>query len=125
MMLEYGLLLCRLIVLFTFLVAFVGKARDLTLFRETITAFDVIPRGLGQAAALGIIGNELLIILFLIMDKPFLVWGFLLGLVWLTMFMVLLTTALIRKSRVACNCFGAGQNRISIFDVIRNGMLVG
>lgn len=121
---SYILGLSRLVILLTFSLAFIGKVRDFRAFQDAVIELNVISPHWSSIASWGILANELLIVISTLLGGRFLLVGFLLAGFWLVVFMLVVLRALLNKSRVACNCFGAGINAVSIYDFLRNLILL-
>jgi hypothetical protein len=115
---------CRLAIGLAFLLAFVGKARNIQQFSRTITSFYLLPAQLSMAAAFLILGGELSIIVCMLLGSAFLLPGFLLALALLLSFSGALAIVLGKKQSISCNCFGTNNQPVSSADLWRNAGLV-
>ncbi|GLV53982.1 hypothetical protein KDH_08330 [Dictyobacter sp. S3.2.2.5] len=120
-----SLLFCRLTLLAVFCWATVGKAQDVTAFREAVVDFHMLPSSWSRALAWIFLGAECLVVVCLLSGiAPLLVAGFVLAAALLLAFGIALSTTLLRKMHVVCNCFGRTVRYVSVYDVVRNGLLV-
>lgn len=120
-----GLLFCRLTLLVVFAWAIIGKAQDVTAFREAVVDFRVLPSSWSRAIAWIFLAAEIIVVLCMLSGlAPLLFAGFLLAAGLLLAFSLALSTTLVRKMRVVCNCFGRTVRYVSPYDVLRNGLLL-
>lgn len=125
MLASFSLLFCRLTLLAVFAWAIVGKALDVTAFREAVVDFRVLPSSWSRAIAWVFLGAEIIVVLCLLSGlAPLLLVGFLLAASLLLAFSIALSTTLLRRMRVVCNCFGRTVRYVSPYDVLRNGLLL-
>ena len=108
------LLFFRISVGLVFLFSFVGKVQDIRTFIRTISTFRLFPQSFSQPLAYMILLGAMLL------GGKFLFWGFLIASKMLLAFTIAIASALARKIKTACNCFGTGDNEISNGHVIRN-----
>jgi hypothetical protein len=120
----YVLAFCRVTLGLTFLLAFVGKVRDLAGFRKAIINFRLLPPGLSTGVVWLALGAEVGIVVGMLLGESWLLPGFLLALILLSIFSTALTIVLVRKQRTTCNCFGMSNHPISAADLWRNGSLL-
>jgi len=116
----YLLAFCRIVIGLVFTLSFWGKIRHLPQFRQTIMQFGLFPARLNDIAAAVLLGGELAIVLSVAIGDRLLVVGFVLAIVLLLIFCGALLFVLIRKIRTTCNCFGIGENLVSVVDIWRN-----
>ena len=116
----YILAFCRLVIGLGFLIAFVGKVRNIQSFQQTITHFRLVPTKLSTATAFLILAGELGIIVCMMLGSAFLLPGFLFALILLLTFSSALAIVIVRKQRVSCNCFGVSSQPASPIDLWRN-----
>lgn len=124
MTVTYILAFCRVAVGLLFLASFLGKIRDLEAFRLAIVKFHLLPEQMSQATALLILGGELLIVLCLLVGGVLLLPGFVLAVILLCVFSSAIVHALVRKHRIACNCFGNSEKELSPINLYRNAGLL-
>lgn len=117
----YILAFCRLTIGLVFLVAFIGKVRDIKAFQLAITNFRLLPTTWSFRLACLILGNEVSIILCMIFGSVFLLPGFLLAAALLLAFSAALAFVIARKQRIHCNCFGTSNQEVGQSDLYRNG----
>jgi hypothetical protein len=118
--------LCRVYVLLAFLFAAGGKTFDFGEFRRGLTESFNIPRTLSGAVAGVIIAAEWGIAGLLTFDRGAAGRaGMAAALLLLGLFTAVIALAFVRGAIVSCNCFGASTRRISIYDLFRNGALMG
>lgn len=111
---------CRIAVGLAFLISSVSKARDFSLFVQTIVQFNVLPKYLGRSAALLILGGEFMVVLFLSIGGELLGGGFIFATILLSVFSLALASVLIRKNKISCGCFGKNSTIVSGYDILRN-----
>jgi hypothetical protein len=121
---QYVLLFCRWSVGITFLASAVGKARDLSGFRQAVSDLGALPARMVGPTAIGTVLAEGLVVLGMLVGTVALPAGFVLGAVLLVLFSVVLVAALRRDVGVSCNCFGASERPISWYDLGRNAALL-
>jgi hypothetical protein len=120
-MLElYLLIFCRIVTGLVFGISFGAKARDVSAFATTITRFGLIPSSASIPAALLFLAGELTVVVLIVLSGPWLAVGFVLATTLLLTFCVALASVLIRERRTSCNCFGASEKLVSIYDLWRN-----
>jgi hypothetical protein len=117
----YGLLFSRITLALVFLVAFIGKIRDVREFERTVSSFGIIPQYLVPISARAVLCCELCIIVLLGLGESLLLPGFLLACILLLVFSIALRVTLIRKKKIQCNCFGSSLSPVSSYDLWRNG----
>ena len=120
MIILYALVFCRVTVGLIFIWSFVGKVRDFSSFVKTIDQFRLLPKALHRLSALSFLAGELIVVIFMIIGKGLLVWGFLLAILMLFVFTIGLISVVLRKIQTPCNCFGTSQKLITSYDIIRN-----
>jgi hypothetical protein len=120
-LLAYSQLFTRVVLLLLFVIAFIGKIRDVHGFERTISNFEVIPHKLIPASARLFLCGEMGVILLLGWGDNTLLPGFILAFFLLLIFSGALLSILIRRLRTSCNCFGSSQTPVSAYDIWRNG----
>jgi hypothetical protein len=124
MLADYLLVFFRVTIGLLFLISATGKLRDTAAFQEAVVDFQLLPRSWSRAVALGVPGAELCVVLLVAAGGPLLLVGFALAAALLLVFSTALVTVLRRDFTVTCNCFGPTVRRVSIYDVIRNAILI-
>jgi hypothetical protein len=117
--------LCRLYVLLAFLLSAGGKTFGFTDFRRGLTDSFRIPRNLSGVLAAVIIAAEWIVVGLLTFERGVSRLGMAAALLLLGLFTTVILVAFLRGASVSCNCFGASTRRISIYDLFRNGALMG
>lgn len=125
MVAAFAEMVCRVSIALVFALSARGKARDMAGFEAAIGDFRVFPRGWSRMVARGVVGAELAVVVSMSIGGRVLLVGFLLAGGLLTVFSVALMSVLRRNLRVACNCFGPTERRVSPYDVARNALLIG
>ncbi len=121
---TYLLVFCRVTIALLFIFSFCGKLLALRDFAVTIGDFKLLPRKWSKGAAILFLIGEITTAILVTMDVNLTFIGFLLAITLLMIFSVALVTALWRKLDMSCNCFGRTEQRISHYDVIRNGIFI-
>jgi hypothetical protein len=119
---EAAFLVVRLVAGAVFLVALVGKARDLGAFRSAVRGFRVVPRRWERPVALAVLGAEAVVVLLLVVRSTAAV-GLAGAALLLSAFAVGMVRVLARGERVACGCFGRSSAPVSAAGVGRNALL--
>ena len=117
---EYLLIFFRIVIGIVFFVSALGKLRNFSEFTQTIQRFQILPRMLISPSTWLFISCEITVVILLVLGKQFLVFGFVLAGLLLLIFSMALLSVLIRKISTPCNCFGAGKNPVSVYDIVRN-----
>jgi len=115
---------CRLYVLVVLLVAAAGKAHALGRFAETVEALVHVPARWSRAAATAIVISELVIALALLSGGAVARPGMVAALALFLAFTAVLGAALAQRRAVRCNCFGASEHPLSVWDLARNLLLI-
>lgn len=116
----HALMFFRAVIGCAFLLAFVGKVRDLSSFRAAISAFELVPdRWIRRVAALVLLAEAAVVVLML-RGGPVLDWGFWLAALLLGIFTGIIALTLKRRIQMACNCFGPHTMVLSRIDLLRN-----
>ncbi len=125
-MLEVNYLaeLGRLVVFCTLFLASVGKALTFADFRQNLIESFNVPAKLAGLSASLIVGVELLLAMVVLFHHGLTWWGMLVSGVLFILFSVLIAAMLLKDNIVRCNCFGNTEQRISVFDLFRNALLV-
>ncbi len=113
----------------TFTIAFAwsafGKLRNVSLFRDAVSSFQLLPAQWSPLIARSVLLGEVSVVVLLCTHGIFLTLGFLLAVLLLLIFSTALLLVLRRHMHVDCNCFGQSENRVSFYDLIRNtGLLL-
>ena len=117
---DYGIHLCRLVIVFLFAYSALAKSTDLNSFEQAIENFRILPHILTKPFAYGVVFVELTIVALLLFDQKFWFIGFLISVVMLLIFAVSIVLVLSRKIKTPCNCFGASTQDLKKYDVVRN-----
>jgi hypothetical protein len=118
--------LCRLYVLLAFLLSAGGKTLGFGEFRRGLTDSFSIPSNLSGLVGGVIIAAEWTIAALLTLDRGASGRiGMAAALSLLGLFTAVILVAFMKGAIVSCNCFGASTRRISIYDLFRNGTLMG
>jgi hypothetical protein len=120
MMPLYLLAFCRVVIGLVFVVSSISKARNLAQFRQTISAFHLLPERFSGVTALLFIGGEFAVSFLMFIGGPLLLPGFSLAISLLLLFSLALGSVVARKIPTSCSCFGASTKPVSPFDVGRN-----
>lgn len=110
---------CRFVLLWVFVLALVGKMKDLRQLTEAVKGFRLLPERLGKPVALSVVGAELLVIGLLLFSATTTA-GLALAIALLGLFSLALASALKRDIVTSCYCFGTGEEPVSSWDVWRN-----
>jgi uncharacterized membrane protein YphA (DoxX/SURF4 family) len=119
-LLPYALTFGRIVIGLTFVISFVGKARDVGQFAETIDRFELLPWRWAKTAAWLFLGGEAAVVALIILGGRFLPFAFALAGLLLAVFSLALLSALRRGIETSCNCFGASDKPLTYYDVGRN-----
>lgn len=125
MILVSALIFCRVVIGLVFLIAGVSKAAHLPQFKQTIASFRILPRHLSSIAALLFLAGEFGVVALIIAGGRFLLPGFILAIMLLTIFCGALASVLIRKLHASCNCFGPSEKPVTVSDLWRNFGFIG
>lgn len=120
----YLLAFCRIAIGLVFTLSAAGKILNLSQFARTIAQFRMLPTRLVAHAAPLFLGGELAVALLMIVGGAVLWCGFALALFLLLLFSLALGSALVRKIRTSCNCFGTTIKTVSSLDLWRNAGLI-
>lgn len=115
---------CRLYILVVLLAAAAGKARALGRFAETLEVLVHLPARWSRSAAAALTAVELLVALSLLAGGAAAALGMAAALGLFLAFTAVLLVALVQRRAVSCNCFGASEQRISAWDLVRNLLLM-
>lgn len=121
---AYAVLFCRITIILVFALSLIGKLRDMRAFIDTVRDFDLVPRQIGRRVAQTVVVLEGVVVVSLLVGGWFQIIGFGLALALLTIFCYALISVLRRKMSISCGCFGPNVKRVSMYDVIRNGVFV-
>lgn len=117
---PYLLTFARLSTAFIFALSTANKLRDLPAFTQAVASFQILPGRWINPAVVFLATAELAVVAMMLLGGPFLLPGFLLALVLLSLFSVALMSVLARGIHTPCNCFSASARPISSFHVWRN-----
>lgn len=115
---------CRLYILVVLVAAVAGKLAAMAEFRDTVAALLPIPERAADAAALAVAGAEALAAILLAAGGGWARSGMAGALLLFILFTAAISIALVQGKRVNCRCFGGGGHALSVYDVIRNGILM-
>jgi len=121
---AYVLTFCRIAIGLVFTVSFVGKARNVAAFEQSIARFEMLPRWLEKRVAPLFLVAEFGVVALMVGGGDFLVIGFALGTSLLLVFSIAIASVLVRKIRSSCNCFGSDETPVSVHDVWRNAAFI-
>jgi hypothetical protein len=117
----YFLALCRFILGLTFSISFYRKATNFEEFEYSFEGFQILPNNLIRPAAYLILSGELILVGLFVLGGNFLSVAFPLALLMLLIFTLAMLSVIVRKIENPCSCFGATDNLISGYDMLRNG----
>ncbi|MBE7530749.1 MAG: hypothetical protein HS099_13570 [Ardenticatenaceae bacterium] len=117
---PYLLIFARLSTAFIFALSAANKLRDFPAFTQAVAGFQILPGRWVKPAAVFLATAELAVVAMMLLGGPFLLPGFLLALVLLSLFSAALMSVLARGIHTSCNCFSASATPISSFHVWRN-----
>lgn len=117
---PYLLAFCRLTIIVVFIYAFVGKVRNVHVFEQSISDFNMLPSHLSPLIARIFLTAELVTVIALIVGGELLLFAFALAALLLCAFSIALILVLLRNMTISCNCFGPNQRQVSFYDVFRN-----
>lgn len=116
----YLLAFCRVATGLIFTISSVGKAWNISKFRQSIIGFGFFDKRLSSVVAIFVLCGEIAVILLVVIGGPLLLLGFLLTSGLLLIFCGALVAVLVRGLRVTCNCFGPSEKPVSFVDIRRN-----
>lgn len=123
---TYVVMFCRIALAMTFAWSASSKLRDMSAFRDGITAFRLLPAQWSAVLAWSFLGGEVAVTLLMAIGWPGLLrLGFVLAVGLLLIFSVALGSVMRRALRVSCNCFGRAEHQVSWYDLARNSLLIG
>lgn len=117
---PYLLTFARLSTAFIFALSAANKLRDLPVFSQAIVNFRILEGRWVRVTAVFLATTELVVVALILLGGPFLLPGFLLALVLLSLFSAALMSVLARGIHTSCNCFSASARPVSSFHVWRN-----
>lgn len=118
---AYILVFCQIVIGCMFALSAVGKIRDMKAFEKSIQGFQLVPKAVVKPAAILFVVSEIIVVVLLIVGGAVLLWGFVLASLLLALFSGALFSVLQRKLDVSCGCFGASEQPVSYYDIVRNG----
>ncbi|MEM8531857.1 MAG: MauE/DoxX family redox-associated membrane protein [Chloroflexota bacterium] len=118
---PYMLVFCQVVVGCVFALSVLGKVRDMSAFEESIQGFQLLPEPAIKPSAITFVVSEMIVVVLLLVGGVALPVGFVLAVVLLALFSGALFSVLQRKLDVSCGCFGASEQRVSYYDIVRNG----
>ncbi len=116
----FFLALCRFILGLTFLISFYRKATNFEEFKYSFGGFQILPNNLIRPAVYLVLAGELVLVGLFILGGDFLSVAFPVALLVLLIFTVAMLSVIVRKIENPCSCFGATDNLISNYDMLRN-----
>lgn len=122
--LPYVQFFCRMAISLIFALSCTSKLRQFAHFQLTIIKFHLMPLHLVRVAALLFVSSEGLIVILLAGGGPLVDVGFVLALCLLILFTTALGSVLVRRLKVACQCFGSSDKDVSSIDLWRNAGLL-
>jgi hypothetical protein len=121
----YILLFTRFALLLVFASSAITKLNNLSAFQNTIDNFHILPKQLDKPSAYLLFGGEIVVALFMLIGNYYLMIGFLLTILLLTLFCMAILWVLQKGILTSCGCFGPSQKEISYADFWRDiGFLV-
>ena len=117
---AYMLVFCQVVVGCVFALSAVGKVRDMSVFEESIKGFQLLPESIVKPVAITFVVSEIAVVVLLMIGGVVLPWGFVLAALLLALFSGALFSVLQRKLEVSCGCFGASEQQVSYYDIVRN-----
>lgn len=117
---PYFVAFCRFSIGIAFAVSFAAKFQNFSKFEQTVFNFRVFPKPLSKASACIFLITELTIVVLVTVGGVWLMIGFTVASILLVLFTVALTSVLLRKMRIPCNCFGSTETVVSSYDLWRN-----
>src|SRR5262245_30066038 len=118
--LSYVVVGCQAVVAITFVAAAVGKLRDRTEFRRTLTAALGLPWSRTGAPAIAVAVAEAVTALAVVALPAV---GLALAALLLVAFTAVLVSMIRRQVRVPCRCFGASNRPPGAVHLVRNAIL--
>lgn len=122
MLTDYLLMFLRVLVGFIFVVAVIEKMRSMTAFAAAITQFIQVERKTARFIAVAVLLFEMLVILLLTLPSSVTA-GFILAVLLLILFSLVLFESIRARKQIDCNCFGKNGERVSRYDLWRNGII--
>lgn len=116
---------CRWFMLLALLAAAAGKSFRFARFRESLdTGFPMLGRVGATTVAIAILGGEWLAGGLILAGGALSRIGLLLALALFVSLTLVVVTVVAKGLSVRCNCFGASQQRITGFDLVRNLLFI-
>jgi len=115
---------CRLTLGLLFLYSFASKVRNVPRFRDTVTAFRLLPETLTGPATGAVLATELAAGTLVLLGGSTVGAGYALATVLLLLFTGVLIGALVRRPGVGCGCFGRDERPVAPADLVRNAGLL-
>jgi uncharacterized membrane protein YphA (DoxX/SURF4 family) len=113
----------RIILGVVFLVSSTSKIRDYWGFSASLDQWSFLPSRSRTLLAQTVIFSELIIVIFIMIPGIAIV-SWLISIFLMCIFSSAIGYALIRRQTITCHCFTSTKTNISIFDLIRNFILV-
>jgi len=108
-----------------FAVSALSKATAFRSFKAAIRSFSLVRPAAVTPLAVAVLSSEVLVVLLLMAGGAAAVGGFILAICSLLVYTAAISTVLIRRQAVICNCFGPSDRAVSPWDVSRNVLLIG
>ncbi|ELX08335.1 hypothetical protein Jab_2c03810 [Janthinobacterium sp. HH01] len=118
-------LVVRLLVGMVFLLAVAGKLRSPARFRANLTESMGVPPALGVVLTLVVILAEAALALMLLGDMQARTLAMPAALLLLIGFSCFVGYKYVTADSVRCSCFGEADRPLSVYDLLRNGLLIG
>lgn len=116
--------ICRLLIFFVLLFAAWGKTNTFSQFRQNLVESFKIRENLSKYVALIIIGSEWLLAAYIIINSIHVNFAMLTALLIFILFTFVIAVALVQDKIISCNCFGRAEQKISVYDLLRNLILI-
>ncbi len=120
MSLSHLLALCRLVVGLAFAISFYRKAREFEEFQYSLDGFQLVPPSLLRPFAYLILTAEAVLMGLLVAGGAWLMVAFPFAILMLAVFSTAMLSVIVRQIENPCSCFGATDNLISGYDLLRN-----
>jgi hypothetical protein len=117
---QYITQIARFAVVFIFSYSFITKLADFAAFERAIQNFQLLPQSLQRWAALALMLGEALVVVTAGLGGNWLYLSFGFTISLLVIFIYALNSVLRRRIQINCNCFGAGEQKVSPYDIWRN-----
>ncbi len=102
----------------------IGKVLNMAEFARTIVQFKLLPPRITRVAATLVVVGESSIVVLLMAGGIMTCLAAIMALMLLLIFSGAISSALARNLDTACSCFGSNRERISPYELWRNGVLI-